>query len=294
MIRTVEEARDWFAEDLRVVAGIKSRNVVEAFARTPRERFVGPPPWRIRLSVTGFGLEPPAYQTVESDTRVLYHDVVVALDEEQEINNGQPSLWARMFDALAPRPSERILHLGCGTGYYSAVLAEIVGPNGTIDAVEIDEKLAARARKALSQWPNVSVTSGDGSNAPRDRYDIIVVSAGLTHPLESWLDALSPSGRLMFPLTMDGPQPRTGIGAMLLLSRIEKKDALAARFVMPVGFIHFRGGRDPEASEKLQDAFRKRSRDIIKVHSLRRDEHAETDTCWLHGRGFCLSYGDPQ
>ncbi|HWE07013.1 MAG TPA: hypothetical protein VG274_09910, partial [Rhizomicrobium sp.] len=74
------------------------------------------------------GAGPFTYQTFEDDDpRVLYHDVVVALDEDNEINNGQPSLWARVFDELNTQPGERILHIGCGSGYYSAILAEIAG-----------------------------------------------------------------------------------------------------------------------------------------------------------------------
>ncbi|HEY6577745.1 MAG TPA: hypothetical protein VIY09_00355, partial [Rhizomicrobium sp.] len=85
-MNTVEDARKWFAEDLRVAAAVNSRAVIEAFARVPRERFIGPGPWRVGGRLTRMSAAPFAYQTFEGDDpRVLYHDLVVALDEEKEI-----------------------------------------------------------------------------------------------------------------------------------------------------------------------------------------------------------------
>jgi protein-L-isoaspartate(D-aspartate) O-methyltransferase len=291
MTGTLEDARRWFAEDVRIAAGIKPGLVLDAFARVPRENFIGPPPWRVGTRV--HGAELIGYQTLEGDPCVLYHDVVVALDEERKINNGQPSLWAMMLAAVDPQPGECILHLGCGTGYYSAILAEIVGADGSVTAVEIDDGLAGRARLALSPWQNVAVVVGDGAEKPRNSYDGIIVSAGLTQPMNCWLDGLAPGGRLLFPLTMDGPQPSWGGGAMLLVTRT-KSVTFAARFLGPAGFVHFRGGRDPDANQKLVEAFRTRFRDMAAVRSLRRDGHEQDSTCWLHGRDFCLSYRDPQ
>ncbi|MGH6878026.1 MAG: protein-L-isoaspartate O-methyltransferase family protein [Rhizomicrobium sp.] len=285
----VEEARRWFAEDLRVAASVGSCAVIDAFAGVPRERFIGPGPWRVGARLMKMGANPFAYQTFEgNDPRVLYHDLVVALDEENEINNGQPSLWARIFDDIAPRPGERVLHLGCGTGYYSAVLAEIVGTAGSVLAVDINVSLIERAHAALSQWSNVVVVCGDGTEVGAESRDIIVVSAGLTHPPAAWLDGLRPNGRLVFPLTISGPAARTGSGAMLLVSR-EASGAFAARFLCPAGFIHFEGGRNQAANDRLLEAFRKRPHGAADVRWLRRDSHAIEDTCWLHGDDYCLS-----
>jgi len=60
----------------------------------------------------------------------VYHDVLIALDEARGITNGQPSLWAYLFDHLDLVPKEQILHLGCGTGYYTAIIAELVASAG--------------------------------------------------------------------------------------------------------------------------------------------------------------------
>jgi len=288
----VERARHWFVEDLRVAAGITTPAILEAFARVPREQFVGPAPRRVGKRLMRMGGQLLEYQTLEGDPAVLYHDVVVALDEEREINNGQPSLWAKLFEELQPHSGDRVLHLGCGTGYYTAILAEIVGPKGSVSGVEIDPELARRARDALAAWANVTVACGNGLTVAPGSSDLMVVSAGATHPLKGWLAALRPSGRLLFPLTADSPNPRSGNGAMLLITR-SGNGAFAARFLTPAAFVHFDGGRDPETGARFQQALRLRFQKASDVRSLREDRHEEGETCWLHTDSFCLSYRDP-
>ena len=192
------EARRWFAEELRFVARIEDQNVVDALATVPRERFVPQGPlrmlshWNLRDYWTPPGSSPTA----------VYHDVLIAYDEKRRLNNGQPSLWAFVFDKLHVARGERVVHLGCGMGYYSAVLAELVGPTGKVSAIEIDEPLMERARAALAPWPQVTVINGDGANGSFGESDVVVASAGATHPLRSWLDSLSANGRLVFPMTV--------------------------------------------------------------------------------------------
>ena len=278
---SLEASRRWFAEELRHVAHLRSRAVVDAFATVPRERFVGPGPWRIRSPMR----MAQYWTTDDADPRHVYHDVLIALDETRGLNNGQPSLWAALFDSLDISPGERVLHLGCGTGYYSAILAELVGPQGRVMAVEIDGKLAEQARVALQPWPQAVAITADGTAYDPGEVDLIVASAGATHPAPLWLDSLRTGGRLLFPLTTDDQG-----GAMLLLTR-QGPDTFAARFIQPVGFIAFAGARDPEESRRLKAAFG--GGDTHSVKSLRRDAHAEGETCWLHAAGWCLSRREP-
>ena len=86
----------------------------------------------------------------------VYHDVIIAYDEKRYLNNGQPSLWAFVFEKLNVVAGDRVLHLGCGMGYYTAVLAELAGLAGAVLAIEIDEPLAERAREAFAPWPQVT------------------------------------------------------------------------------------------------------------------------------------------
>jgi protein-L-isoaspartate(D-aspartate) O-methyltransferase len=272
----VEAARRSYAEELRFTAHIRSPAVRAAFAVVPRERFVGAGPWRVRSSMD----MAEYWTTEEGDPRAVYHDVLIALDERRQINNGQPSLWAFLLDQLGIAAGDQVLHLGCGTGYYTAVVAELVRPTGKIIAVEIDAGLAEKARIALEPWPRITVSNADGSKLSFGPADLIVASAGATHPLKAWLEALNPGGRLLFPMTANRR------GAMLLVTR-EAEESFAARFLCPVGFIDFSGARDPDTSRRLAAAL---ARDWGQaVRSLRRDHHAKGRTCWLHGEGWCLS-----
>ena len=126
---TLAEARRWFAEDLRTTCHLHDERVVEAFATVPRENFVGPGPWRILHLVDRY------WTTPDNDPRQLYHNVLVALDETRGLNTGEPGLWARYFDRLEIALGSRILQIGTGSGYFTAILAELAGPNGRVDGI---------------------------------------------------------------------------------------------------------------------------------------------------------------
>src|SRR6185503_12329729 len=164
MTLNVEDYRRFYADEIRFVANLASPALVEAFARVPRERFIGPGPWQVgsaevrALAAAGMGRA--AYVTID-DARHLYHNVVVVLDQARDINNGQPSALAHWINGLELQPGNRVYHLGSGVGYYTAIIAEVVGPEGAVVAVEIDSELAARARENLSAYANVEVHSVD-------------------------------------------------------------------------------------------------------------------------------------
>src|SRR5690348_18175945 len=60
-----------------------------------------------------------------------YSDVLVAIDESRQLDTGLPSLWAHVFDVLDIKEGERVVQIGCGLGYYAAILSELVGRRGT-------------------------------------------------------------------------------------------------------------------------------------------------------------------
>ena len=182
-------------------------------------------------------------------------------------------------------PGESVLHLGCGTGYYSAIMAELVGPDGSVTAVERDGALAERARKALAAWPRITSVAADGANYDGGPRDVIVVSAGATHPMPAWLDALQPGGRLVFPLTSE----RVG-GFMLRVTRGDAADWLTVSLLCRAWFIPFIGARDADLDNRLAAQIAAGHADLVR--SLRRDRHYPDQSCWLHGDGFCLSWRD--
>jgi protein-L-isoaspartate(D-aspartate) O-methyltransferase len=274
MADPIESARRFYAEELCRLNGISSPAILAAFASVPREHFVGPGPWMIQSSGT-------SCFTQDADPTHVYRDTLIVLDESKHLNNGQPSLWAIHLDQLQIQPGDRILHLGCGTGYYTAILAELTGPSGKVIAIEVEESLAARARAALEPWPQVTVIHGDGSLGPFEQADAIVVSAGATHPLPAWLAAVKPFGKLLFPLSST-----RGPGTMAHLVRISA-DLFAASLQGSVFFVDFAGGRDPAVSNELARALRRDGG--AGVRSLRCDVHDRDESCWLHGHGWCFS-----
>jgi len=277
----IEEARRRYAEELRFTARLGSRAVIDAFATVPRERFFGPGPWRLR-SPMALG---EYWTTEDADPRDLYHDVLIAIDEERRLNNGQPSLWARMYDNLDLSDGVHVVHVGAGTGYYSAILAEIVGRAGRVTAIEIDPALAALAAGNLDEWPQATVIAADGFAFRPDRpADAIIVNAGVTHLSSVWLDTLSAEGgRLLVPLTS-----AEWWGCFVIITRLGKNpDSYRARFAGRVGVIPCVGGRDPAAEERLKAALARG--DFTAIRSLRRAPEEPDDTCWLAGEGWWIS-----
>jgi protein-L-isoaspartate(D-aspartate) O-methyltransferase len=279
----VATARREFAERIRSLAGLETERLVSAFASVPREAFVGPGPWQIMRP----GEVARGYVTTpDGDPRHLYDNVLVALDSSRQLNNGEPASLARWLDALRPLPGNRFLHIGCGVGYYTAIVAEAVVPGGAVVGVEIDAQLAELARSNLRPWSNVNVVSGDGSRPVGGSFDAIFVNAGVTQPLPAWLDALRVGGRLLVPLTVDLPQYEShGAGYMLLVSR--QPASHAARFVSPVGIFHCAGARTDDGADLLRRAYR--AGGLEAVRSLRLDSHDAEPQCWLHAQRFCLS-----
>lgn len=284
---SLEECRLFYSEEIRLSGNIQSASVIQAFARVPREEFLGPGPWEIASPDLGgmslLGNPQVSYIQLE-DPRQLYHNVLIVLDKEAGINNGLPSALARWIEALDLRPGHRVYHLGCGVGYYTAILAEIVGPGGTVIATEIQPELAERARQNLSRCPNVSVVLGDGATYDPGPCDAMFINAGATHPLPQWLNQLRDGGRLVLPLTM-AMSPKAGAGVMAKIVR--QGDRFAASGVTSVAIYSCTSARDPKLEPLLKAAMMKGA--LLKIKSLRRDSHEPSDTCVVHGPDLCLS-----
>jgi protein-L-isoaspartate(D-aspartate) O-methyltransferase len=275
---SVTEHRRFYAEFIVRSAGSSDQRLIDAFAAVPREDFVGPGPWQVFV---GSGYLP----TISDDPRLLYQDVLIALAPERKINNGQPSLHARCLAAASPAIGESVIHLGAGTGYYSAILATLVGPAGSVVAIEREQDLAARAAGALGAFPHVDVRAASATETTLPACDLIYVNAGATHPPPAWLDALRIGGRLVFPLT-----PNEGFGVMLLVTR-RSDQVYAASAFMRAAFIPCIGARDDAASSSLTRALERQS--LKEVCSLRRDARPD-DSAWCVGDGWWLSSAQPR
>jgi protein-L-isoaspartate(D-aspartate) O-methyltransferase len=276
----VGQCRRFYAEEIRAVAALSSPALVGAFARVPRERFLGPPPWHFS---SGSSLFPTAYQST-SQVGDLYHDVFVALKADRSLNSGQPSIVARLLAALDLAAGKEVVHVGCGTGYYTAILAEVVGPKGAVTAVEVDPELAAQATANLAGYPNVRVLNQDGATVDPSAVDAILINAGVTHPHPAWLDGLSEAGVLVTPLLVG----RTPASRDAMVFRfVRRGQRFAAEPVTILTIFPSSILRDPAMQFLLNASFE--SHALLRVKSLRREAHPQTEACIVHAPGFCLS-----
>ena len=282
----LSKIRQLYAEEIRAAAKLRSAALVDAFATVPRERFLDPGPWQIlsterslwrRLTRSFHGGYRP---TPDSNPEHLYRDVLVAIDLRRRLNNGLPSGIAFWLDALDLHSGDHVLHVGCGTGYYTAVMAEVVGATGHVIGVEIDAGLSLRARENLAYLGHVEALHGDGGEVALGSFDAVFINAGVSYPREVWLDSLKLGGRLILPLTTDERR-----GGMLKVARGE--GGYMARFLSTVSVFPCVGSRDAESSRRLREALA--GRPLQSVKSLRRAGHEADGSCWLHARGFCLS-----
>jgi protein-L-isoaspartate(D-aspartate) O-methyltransferase len=202
------ERRDMVARQMRD-RGIHSARVLEAMETVPRHLFI--PPERIREA---------------------YADEPLPIGEGQTIS--QPFIVAAMTEALSLEGRERVLEVGCGSGYQAAVLSRLARE---VIAVERQPALAATARERLARlgYANVTVEEGDGSMgwlaaAP---YDAIVVTAAAPEVPQLLIEQLAEGGRLIIPV--GGPKHQELLRIVKCQDRTTRESLCACRFVPLLG-----------------------------------------------------------
>jgi protein-L-isoaspartate(D-aspartate) O-methyltransferase len=189
-------------------AGVTERRVLDAIAAVPRADFVPP------------GLAGRAYD-----------DAPLPIPHEQVTT--QPSLVAQMVAALDLQPTDRVLEVGTGYGWQTALLARLAGH---VWSVERWEDLAATARRHLAQLANVTVVVGDGSRGLPEHapYDAILVGAAFPEVPAPLAEQLADGGRLVQPI---GPG---GADDVVLF---EKRDGVLerSRFLTGAYFVRLYG-----------------------------------------------------
>ena len=187
--------------------------VRDAMLRVPRERFVPPDLW------------PHAH-----DNRPL------PIGHGQTIS--QPLIVAVMTHLLRLEAASRVLEIGTGSGYQTAVLAELAAE---VVTVEVVEALAAEAKARLEAlgYRNVEYHIGDGAAgwAPRAPYDAILVTAATPTIPPALVEQLEPGGRLVIPLGRDP------LSQELVLVEKDQAGSIEQRALFPVAFVPLTGGR---------------------------------------------------
>jgi protein-L-isoaspartate(D-aspartate) O-methyltransferase len=275
-----------YARQILAAARVVDARLEAAFGAVRREDFLGPGPWPVLRWFREYVVTPDA------DPVYLYTDDLIGISPERRINNGQPSLHARLIHHAAPAPGEHVAHIGTGTGYYTAILAHLVGPSGRVTGIEYDPELAARAKANFASHANVDIVEGDGTSVSFDEADAIYVNAGCTRPAESWLDRLADRGRLILPLTSDqgfGASSLENIaraGAVFLVER--RGGDYWATWISSVAIFPCAGSRDEVSERALAEAFVNGGWE--RVTRLYRNQDIPEARCWVRGPGWCLAY----
>lgn len=205
LVERIAREADRLPEAVR--AAIHAPGVLAAMAAVPREDFV---------------------PVDEQD--LAYRNEPLPIGHGQTIS--QPFIVALMTGLLAPRPTDRVLEIGTGSGYQAAVLSRLVAELYSIECVA-DLAERAKANLAAASVHNVSVRVGDGhagwpEAAPFD--GIIVTAAADTMP-ETLLTQLKPGGRLVIPL---GTRRQ-----MLVVAVRDAADNVTTTDILPVRFVPF-------------------------------------------------------
>src|SRR5260370_15100356 len=230
-----------YVKPILAAAGVVDNMRLEAaLSATRREDFLGAGPWwirRLRDYVT----------TPDADPVYLYTNDLVGILPERHLNNGQPSLHAHLVHQASPAAGEHVVHIGTGTGYYTAILAYLTGSSGRVTGIEYEPELAARAKANFASYPNVEIIEGDGTLVSFDQADVIYVNAGCTRPAQNWLDRLADGGRLVLPMTSDhgfGATPLERMASAGAVFRIERPGQdYFYRWISGVGVFPWAGNR---------------------------------------------------
>jgi protein-L-isoaspartate(D-aspartate) O-methyltransferase len=186
--------------------GIKDPQVLSAIRQVPRELFV-----------------PPSQQ------ELAYADCALPIDCRQTIS--QPYIVAYMTETLQLNPTDIMLEIGTGSGYQTAVLAQLVKEVYTI---EIYPELSQKAQKLLTSlgYQNIFYQVGDGSLGclEKKEFDAIILTAASKQISSSLLKQLKSGGRMILPLETEGVQK------LCLVSK-SLKGEISHQWLLPVRFV---------------------------------------------------------
>lgn len=252
--KAIAAARETMVSELLARRIIRTPAVERAFRTVPRHAYL-PQPFLVSTN-------PLLREVIETnDPCRVYSDVLVIINREKNIDCGTPGVAATQIEQLAPAEGMRVLHIGTGSGYYTAILAELVGERGTVVGVEYEPDLVelSAAHLARDGYTNVTVREGDGAAGVPEAapFDRILVSAGCADIAAAWVGQLGDDGRLVLPLchaSAIGHQVTSGV--ILTVHKLDER--LSGEILGPVVFVAMQGALAPAGSqEALADALQR-------------------------------------
>jgi protein-L-isoaspartate(D-aspartate) O-methyltransferase len=195
-------------EDLGVLSSDALRH---AFSKVKRHRFLEG--WyrpefdelRAAVSFSKHAFDPDRPTPEELDEIYSNRALVTAMEGLRPTSStSEPALVARMLELLELEPGMSVLEIGTGTGYNAALIREIVGSEGHVFSIELQENVAERARAHLDKegYGDVVVLARDAYLGAADAapFDRIVATAGCSDISPHWLEQLAPDGLMLIPL----------------------------------------------------------------------------------------------
>ncbi|HEX3589959.1 MAG TPA: methyltransferase, FxLD system [Pseudonocardiaceae bacterium] len=188
MTTDLDTLRAKLAAQVRERDGARDDPVTDALRTVPRHLFLP-------------GLPPESVYVDEA--------IVTKRDDDGQpiSSSSQPAIMALMLDQLALSPGARVLEIGAGTGYNAALLAHLVGDEGHVVSVDIDQDVVDQARLNLTRAGyrvQVECVDGAGGFAGQAPYDRVIATVGVWDLAPAWLDQLADGGRIVVPLDLNG------------------------------------------------------------------------------------------
>lgn len=222
--------------------GLPSRRDDNAYAVARRrlvQKLVGEGIIRSELIQSAF-LSVPREAFVQADSPAgVYSDTTISLENALGgwlTTSSQPTMMAIMLDQLDVLPGHRVLEIGAGTGYNAALLANIVGPGGTVHTVEYEPEAASRSAKSLAAIESTAIVhcedgaDGWAGGAP---YDRIIATVAVGDLPTSWSAQAGPNARIVAPITIAGADYSVAL-------KREGEDWVSDS-IEPCSFVRFKG-----------------------------------------------------
>ncbi|MBN2293272.1 MAG: protein-L-isoaspartate(D-aspartate) O-methyltransferase [Pirellulales bacterium] len=207
--KALRDARNRMVDEEIVAAGVKDPRVIQSIRNTPRHEFVP-----------------------RNKRKMAYYDMALAIGNKQTIS--PPFIVAYMTEAISPKPTDKVLEIGTGSGYQAAVLSPLVHDVYTIEIVEPLGRKAAKVLKYL-KYDNVHTKVGDGfkgwpEHAP---YDKIIVTCSPEGVPQALVDQLREGGQILIPVGERYNQ------TLYLLTK--KNGKMVSEKLLPVLFVPMTG-----------------------------------------------------